>query len=178
MKNNRQSAVDTDMDRIPATNEIASVPKTPGILILMSLALIIILAPILIGSSTSTADMQFLRYAPPPRDSKATYESFLDKLGFKRANSVTRDHAYETRTAFIADMKQYVDSSDYRYLCRSDNEEAFDKMIKGFLLEYGSKYWGSSNRDHLGEEDLSKGFLYPRDMERRGSRYLTGFAMI
>ena len=87
----------------------------------------------LIGWFVFTAAIQFPKYEPQSTESKATYAWFLDKLGFKHDKSVTRDHAYQTRAAFIADLKRCVDFSDYRYLRKEDNEQAFEMMVTGFL---------------------------------------------
>ena len=114
--------------------------------------------------------MEFLKYAPRGRDSRPNYTNFLDNLGFERTDPAIQAQAYQYRNEFIADVKHHVSLSNLRCLCRDDDVLAFEKMISDFLSKYGSKYWGPSKRDHLAEKDSSKGFLYPRDAERKGSR--------
>ena len=45
-------------------------------------------------------------------------------------------------------------------------------MVREFLNLRGHRYWSASNRRHLQQPDILKGFLYPRDTERAQSRYI------
>ena len=113
---------------------------------------------------------EFLDYAPQSRVPKKNYIKFLDELGFKTEDEAAADELLRTRDEFIRDFKHHVDSSHYKFLIKQDNEKAFDTMVGEFLSKYGAIYWGSSKRDHLTEMNPIKGFLYPRDAERGGSR--------
>lgn len=114
--------------------------------------------------------MKFLNYAPPARALGTTYTNFLDELGFEAENEAAAGNPVNTRLAFISDLRDHVDSSYSKYLRKRDNEKAFEKMIEDFLSKHGAIYWGPSQRDHLTEKNPLKGFLYPRDAERKDSR--------
>lgn len=126
---------------------------------------------ILIRISTLTTAMEFLTYAPQARNRKTNNHNYLDQLGFEKGSEAAEDEAFLTRAAFVKDLRNHVKSSDFEYLLKVDNEQAFEMMIKGFLLKYGTTYWGASKRSHLVEKDPAKGFLCPRDAERKDSRY-------
>lgn len=93
-----------------------------------------------------------------------SYTSYIDLLGFK----VITDSG--ERIAFLDQVKGHVDFSCYKFLRKSDNGSAFRVMVKEFLTEHGSTFWGGVNRSHLKEPDISKRFFCPRDANRKGSR--------
>lgn len=94
------------------------------------------------------------------------YDHCLDLLGF----GIGED-AYYMRTTFIENLGNYVKSFGFEHIRKTGNKQAYEMMIKRFLSEHGTTYWGSSKRVHLVEKDPSKGFLYPRDTERKNSKY-------
>lgn len=69
-------------------------------------------------------------------------------------------------------LKAHADDSVYKFLRSTDNGAAFKVMVSEFLVGHGEEYWGLSNREHLAEPDVSKGFFYPRDANRGGSRFV------
>ena len=107
----------------------------------------------------------YLSYAPIPSSTCPSRNHFFVKLGFK-----SEDDSDYMRHTFIKNMHNHVQHKSHRFLCRQANPEALDIVILEFLAEYGPVYWGRSERDHLEEPDISKGFLCPRDAERANSR--------
>ena len=110
--------------------------------------------------------MEFLDYAPQAGNRVYNYDHYLDRLGFG-----TGEDAHYLRTTFNKKLRNYVKSSGFEHIRKTGNKQAYEMMIKRFLSEHGNTYWGSSKRVHLVEKDLSKGFLYPRDTERKDSKY-------
>ena len=111
----------------------------------------------------------YLDYKPEPylatdRNSQC-YRTYLDKLGFKKD-----EYSEDIRRTFVKDLRAHVCAPETMYMRREDNPAAFAALIKGFLQKHGHKYWGT-NRTHLAVTDISKGFSYPRDADREGSRY-------
>ncbi len=121
--------------------------------------------------ATQPKPKEFPDYAPSARALGRNYTTFLDKLGFKIEDKAVDDDPLHIRNAFIRNLKDHVTSSHYTYLRKADNEKSFEIMVQRFLLKHGSTYWGSWNRSHLAEENPLRGFLCPRDAERKGSRY-------
>ena len=123
------------------------------------------IAEILRGSSPRPP---YLDYAPASGPMSGNYESCLNKLGFlsPRHSKAAHDMRDELRAAF----KQHTSHPKRAFLLKKDNEAAFKALIIGFLKETGPKFWGTRNRDNLEEQDKSRGFLYPRDAHREGSR--------
>lgn len=106
------------------------------------------------------------RFYAPARSAKPTsYAACLDQLGFK-----PEQRASKARTAFLSELRAYVDTSCHKFLRKRDNEPAFKTVVAEFLKKYGLTYWGHTRRGHLDESDASRGFLYPRDAERPSSR--------
>lgn len=96
-----------------------------------------------------------------------TYRSCFDRLGFDHWDNET---ALEARLQFIRDLRAHLCVPETRCLRRKDNPAAFRALILGFLEKHGQMYFGKANRAHLAEKDPRKGFLYPRDAQRDGSR--------
>lgn len=96
-----------------------------------------------------------------------SYSTYFTQLGFSSPAV-----ALAVRDELIRDVRAHVDTSNYKYLRKEDNRNAFKTMVSEFLNEYGTTYWGISRRDHLVCQDVRKGFLCPRDAQREGSRYL------
>ena len=67
-------------------------------------------------------------------------------------------------------VADHIGDTEYRFLKKAYNEIAFDTLVDEFLDKHGETYWGEGNRNHLEEMDPLKGFLYPRDVLRPGSR--------
>ena len=107
----------------------------------------------------------YQEYVPRYQGPARSFTTCFQKLGFKidPGSELKREN-------FIAAMKKQVDSSDLKYLRPTDNEVAFSVMVDEFLVQHGRYYWGVHNRDHLEEEDSSKGYLYPRDADRPVSK--------
>lgn len=75
------------------------------------------------------------------------------------------------RSDFVVDLKTYIEpATAFKYVRLNDRPEEFRKMVLGFVQLHGAKYWGTSNREHLMESNVNKGFLVPRDTERPNSR--------
>ena len=90
-----------------------------------------------------------------------------------------KEDALNVRVQFVQDVKEYTQEPECLFLRKQDNGAAFDELIHGFLRKRGSYYWGTENRDHLVEQDASKGYLYPRDAERPNSRWaLPSFVLL
>ena len=101
-------------------------------------------------------------YSPltPPTIS-GNYRICLYKLGFKYEKAeLGANHN------LIKKLKAYLEGTEYFYLRKCDNPAAFRTLVLEFLKEQGPKYWGPTDRRHLEEQDPSKGYLYPRDVER------------
>ena len=96
-----------------------------------------------------------------------SYASYLEQLDFRT------ERLSSLGAGFVDRVRNHGGSTYLKYLRKSDNISAFKIMISEFLAEYGSTYWGKYKRSHLKEPDISKGFLYPRDAERKDSRYVT-----
>ena len=115
-------------------------------------------------------DASHQTYVPSYKGRANTFTGCFRRLGFKI------DYSSELkRENFVAAMKGQVDNSDLRYLRPTDNEAAFSVMVDEFLVQHGEHYWGVHDRDHLEEEDISKGYLYPRDAHRSVSRSVLFF---
>ena len=113
-------------------------------------------------------DVAHQEYVPSYNGPANSFTACLRKLGFKN------DYSSELkRWNFVAAMKKHVDNSDHKFLKPADNEAAFSTMVNEFLVEHGRYYWGVHDRDHLEIEDISKGYLYPRDAHRPNSRSVT-----
>ena len=110
--------------------------------------------------------MEFLDYAPQARNHLYNYDHYLDRLGFG-----TGKDAHHMWATFTNNLRNYVKSSGSEHIRKTGDKQAYEMMIKQFLSEYGTTYWGSSKRVHLVEKDPSKGVLYPRDTERKNSTY-------
>lgn len=82
-----------------------------------------------------------------------------------------KQDALNIRVQFVQEVKEHTQEPECLFLRKEDNAAAFDELMSGFLRKRGSYYWGVENRDHLAEQDTSKGFLYPRDAERPNSRW-------
>ena len=123
------------------------------------------IAEILIGLNPKPL---YLDYAPSGGPKYHNYESFLNRLGFLPARDSKLAH--DMRKEFMAAFKQCTHQPIRAFLLKKDNEAAFKALILGFLKETGPKFWGTSNRDHLEAPDNLRGFLYPRDADREGSR--------
>ena len=93
------------------------------------------------------------------------YHNYFDALGF-RPEAYTSD----IREQFLKNMKLHVDDNEHRFLQSRQNKAAHNTMVREFLAEHGKTYWGASHRGHLEEQDVTKGFCYPRDVDREGSR--------
>ena len=101
-------------------------------------------------------------YSPlPPKLSGSSYRNYLYKLGFKPEQA---ELGFNHR--LIKDLKVYLEGNEYFHLRKCDNPAAFRTLVLEFLEEQGPRYWGHSKRQHLDEEDPSKGYLYPRDVQR------------
>lgn len=74
------------------------------------------------------------------------------------------------RDKFIANMNDHVQDLSHKFLTKAANPEAFKILVARFLAKYGPIYWGNSERDHLEEQDIHRGFLCPRDTLRADSR--------
>lgn len=125
-------------------------------------------ASLTINVSTESASRPaYFDYSPmaPPHEGKGVcYRTCLDRLGMKQ-------DAMNARIQFVQDVKEHTQEPECLFLRKEDNAPAFVELISGFLRKRGSYYWGTGNRDHLMEQDISKGFLYPRDAERPNSRW-------
>ncbi len=110
--------------------------------------------------------MEFLDYAPQAGNRVYNYDHYLDWLGFG-----TGEDAHYMRTTFTENLRNYVKSSGFEHIRKTGNKQAYKMMIKRFLSEHGTTYWGSLERVHLVEKDPSKGFLYPRDTKCIKSKY-------
>lgn len=88
----------------------------------------------------------YLSYVPAAaglRNGRRNYTLLLDALGFNSDVAL--------REEFVKNIEAYLDSSEYRYLIKKDNEEAFTTLVKEFMTEHGDTYWGRAKRDHLEE---------------------------
>ena len=98
-------------------------------------------------------------YSPPT--SSGNYKIYLYNLGFKQEQAeLGASHS------LIKELRAYLEGTEYFYLRKCDNPAALRTLVLEFLEEQGPKYWGPSNREHLQEEAPSKGYLYPRDVQR------------
>lgn len=118
------------------------------------------------GQTQDHLELAYLTYAPNYTGQPSSYTSRFEQLGFKidSTTKVKRDHCLDA-------VKGHVNSSHYKFLRSTDNAAAFNTMVTEFLEEHGGTYWGHSDRGHLEEPELSKGFLFPRDAGRPNSRY-------
>jgi hypothetical protein len=110
-------------------------------------------------------NQSYLNYAPLASTQRPNYTAFLDQLGFRPEHQ-----SANARALFVKHLQAHVDPYHYKFLRREDNEKAFKTMTMEFLRVHGSTHWGSSDRHHLQERDILKGYLCPRDAEREGSR--------
>ena len=108
----------------------------------------------------------YLSYVPSASSTSSSFKHFFEKLGFR-----TDDQTQKIRDTFIANMDNHVQHRNHRFLLKAKNPRAYKVIVSEFLAEYGSVYWGSSERDHLEEPNPLKGFLCPRDATRAKSRY-------
>lgn len=119
------------------------------------------------SAACRTDEPAYLHYAPAVAALRVTrkYPNYFDALGF-------RPEAYTSiiREEFLNDMKLHVDDNEHKFLRIHENATAHNNMVREFLTEHGNTYWGAFNRDHLEEKDVTKGFCYPRDADREGSR--------
>ena len=74
------------------------------------------------------------------------------------------------RQALVDNMDGHVQHTSHRFLLKIENPQALKVVVLEFLAEYGPVYWGNSERDHLKEPNILKGFLCPRDATRPDSR--------
>ncbi|KAL8707273.1 MAG: hypothetical protein Q9225_007787 [Loekoesia sp. 1 TL-2023] len=88
----------------------------------------------------------------------STLKQCLKALGFRMGKGCAI-----TRNAFQKDLKKWAKARGNQRLRPHTNQDAFDNMVEAFLNEYGEKYFGSKNRQHLQEEDPAEGILWPRD---------------
>ena len=95
-----------------------------------------------------------------PLISAGNYKIYLYKLGFKQEQA-----ELGAIHSLIKALRVYLEGIDYFCLRKGDNPAAFRTLVLEFLKEQGPRYWGPSNRQHLEEEDPSKGYLYPRDVQ-------------
>jgi len=112
----------------------------------------------------------YLDYAPTPTGAPESYTSCFERLGFK-INASTR----LKRDLLVTYLNAHVGDSVYGILRSTNNETASRVMVSEFLVEHGQEFWGTSNREHLAEPDLSRGFCYPRDGIREGSSFVSFF---
>lgn len=103
----------------------------------------------------------YLDYSPFRLESPRNYEICLYRLGFKQKEAESGTH-----NELIKNLRAYLEGTEYFCLRKVDNPAAFRTLVLEFLKESGPRYWGPSNRQHLEEEDPSKGYLYPRDVQR------------
>lgn len=115
--------------------------------------------------TTTHPSHSYLSYEPKPSIKGHCPNHFFDKIGFKSA-----DASAQMRIAFIADMTTHFKSRSHKNLTRTKDPKAFKIVVSEFLAEFGSSYWGDSERDHLQESDPLKAFLCPRDARRENSR--------
>lgn len=108
----------------------------------------------------------YLGYAPTNTVHPSCYIGCFERLGFKiTASTIAK------REMLLNHLRGHVDGSNYIILRSTDNLAAFKVMVSEFLVEHGEDYWGRIGREHLAEPDISKGYLYPRDANREGSRF-------
>lgn len=109
----------------------------------------------------------YLHYAPAAVALRVTrkYPNYFDALGFR-----PEAYTFRIREGFLKAMKLHVDDNEHAFLRIHDNEPAHKAVVREFITEHGMTYWGSLHRDHLEEKDVTKGFWYPRDADREGSR--------
>jgi hypothetical protein len=111
----------------------------------------------------------YLDYDPQPYKCRKgqTWDLFLDKLGFRYESGKSSEES--PRSSLKADISAFLSCHLTQYLRRGDNSPAFDMLVQGFLKEYGSKWWGEDDREHLAKTHPMRGFLFPRDAERKDS---------
>ena len=116
------------------------------------------------SAALQISEPAYLHYAPAAVFLR-NYANHFDALGF-------RPEAYTSRIRkdFLKDMKLHVDDNEHGFLRIRDNYPAHKAMVREFITEHGMTYWGAHQRDHLEEKDITKGFWYPRDADREGSR--------
>ena len=100
-------------------------------------------------------------YSPSAPKSSRNYETFLHRLGFKQEEA-----ALGTHHELVKALRAFLEGTQYFCLGKLDNPAAFRTLVLEFLEEEGPRYWGPSNRQHLEEEEPSRGYLYPRDVQR------------
>jgi hypothetical protein len=109
-------------------------------------------------------DRLYLNYTPTSSADFPSYTDYIEQLDFK-----TETHP-KVHTALMDQVKGHVDFSCHKYLRQFDNKPAFKTMVTEFLTEHGQTFWDQTQRSHLKQLDISKGFWYPRDTERNDSR--------
>lgn len=95
-----------------------------------------------------------------------SYRHCLERLGFK-----PEEVELGVNNILIKDLRAYLQGTEYFYLRECDNPAAFKILVLEFLEEFGPRYWGRSNRQRLAEKEPTKGFLYPRDIQRGKTAY-------
>ena len=90
-----------------------------------------------------------------------SYRHCLYKLGFK-----PEEVELGVENRLIKDLRACLEGTEYFYLRECDNPAAFKTLVLEFLEETGPRYWGHSKRQLLEEKEPSKGYLYPRDIQR------------
>ncbi|KAL6715808.1 hypothetical protein ACLMJK_006769 [Lecanora helva] len=124
-------------------------------------------------SDNQAKDQASQEYIPKSSGPLKSYKACLLKVGFSLS-----DTTKEKQAGFISALKNHVDHSGHKYLKPKDNAPAFNTMVDEFLAKHGEEYWGLSDREHLAEKDVSKGFLYLRDAVRPQPNLVAGLRAI
>ena len=117
------------------------------------------------GTVTESTNAAYLTYAPGFTGSARNYDQCFRKLGFKIDSS-----SEIPRANFVEALSAHTGNPEDKFLRQADNERAFKTLVSRFLVKHGGIYWGHSDRSHLEEQDVTKGFLYPRDANRPSSQ--------